>query len=155
MYLFVRKSKRNTTLTIKNIDYTPKKADYYGIAYELYLAINMHRQQKGLNSLKSDVFCTVLSTSHNEYMMLKGKASHYNFPKRQAELSRRGALSVGEVVAYGFNSSEGFLNGYLNSKKHKKIIEGKSYTHFGMKISSLSNGRNYNTIMFSQFPTNV
>ena len=51
-------------------------------------------------------------------------------------------------VAYGFNSSVGVVNAWLNSEGHRVIIENDNYTHFGISIEKNSEGRNYFTQMF-------
>ena len=59
-----------------------------------------------------------------------------------------GAKSVGENVAYGYKTAEEVVNAWLNSPKHRALIESKNYTHFGISTEASETGSNYFTQMF-------
>ena len=78
-----------------------------------------------------------------------GEANHDHFPERQQKLVLYAdAKTVGENVAFGFNSAQSVFNAWLKSESHKKIIEYSEYTHFGISIKTDMLGRNYFTQMF-------
>jgi uncharacterized protein YkwD len=118
---------------------------------DLLEAINNHRVSINLNTVKSDKFCGILCEEHCLYMINKGKISHDNFIKRGYEVKRRGGNKIGETVAYGYSYPQSILMGYLNSSGHKKIIEGEYFTHVGVRVLKNNEGRNYNTLFFTNF----
>ena len=82
-------------------------------------------------------------------MIEKGELNHDNFSLRSQNLmDNAGAKSIGENVAYGFNSAEGVVRGWLNSPEHKAIIENSGYTHFGISTDANQEQRNYFTQIF-------
>ena len=126
-----------------------KAATYSVIDLEIMTLVNEYRQSKGLNTLsKLDVISNV-AEGHTSYMVETGAVNHNNFNERAQNLmDNAGAKSVGENVAYGYNTAQGVVNGWLNSETHRKIIESTSYTHFGISTESDAEGRNYFTQMF-------
>ena len=82
-------------------------------------------------------------------MIENDQVSHDNFSERVTLLSSNAnAKNVGENVAYGFNSAQGVLTGWLNSESHRAIIENPHYSHFGISIEKNPSGRNYFTQIF-------
>jgi uncharacterized protein YkwD len=130
------------TLSIENATYTQ-------IEVEILKLVNDHRSELGISSLiKVDIISSV-ADSHTNYMIENEKLSHYNFDKRQQYLmSNANAKSVGENVAYGYKSAEGVFNSWLKSDGHRKIIENKNFTHFGISTGLNSEGRCYFTQIF-------
>ena len=125
------------------------KVEYSTIELEILDLVNNHRLSLGLHSLnKLDIISSVALT-HTSYMVETGNVDHYDFPQRQENLViKANAKSVGENVAYGFNSSKGVVEAWLKSDSHRAIIENEKYTHFGISTEKNSNGRNYFTQMF-------
>ncbi len=122
---------------------------YSKIELEILDLVNKHRNSIGLQSLnKLDVISSV-AQSHTSYMVETGNVDHYNFPKRQENLVvNANAKTVGENVAYGFNSAEGVVEAWLKSESHRALIENNNYTHFGISTEKNIDGRNYFTQMF-------
>jgi len=122
---------------------------YSQMELEILDLVNNHRISLGLNSLESLNIISSVALSHSEYMVEIDQVNHDNFPERQENLALKAdAKSVGENVAYGFNSSSGVVNAWLNSVEHRAIIENENYTHFGIAIEKNNEGRNYFTQMF-------
>jgi len=122
---------------------------YTSIETEILDLVNNYRQSIGLTNLTPLNIISGVADGHTDYMVKTGMVSHDNFNVRsQTLIDNAGAKSVGENVAYGFNSAQGVVNGWLNSEEHKKIIENSSYTHFGISTESNSEGRNYFTQIF-------
>lgn len=123
---------------------------YSPIESEILDLVNQHRSQLGLSILKPLNIVSNTADSHTEYMIEAGKISHDNFSERSQNLmNKANAKLVGENVAYGFNSAQGVVKGWLNSEEHKAIIENPKYTHFGISTEACaSTGRNYFTQIF-------
>ncbi len=109
--------------------------------------VNQYRVSKGLNALSIIEEISYLGSTHNDYMITVGAASHDNFETRKATLiNQLGAVMVGENVASGFSTAEGVLNGWLSSPAHKANLEGV-YSHYGLAVKSDSLGKKYYTLM--------
>jgi len=125
------------------------KVDYSIMELEILDLVNVHREELGLQTLNKLNIISSIALSHSSYMVEMDKVNHDYFPERQENLAiKANAKSVGENVAYGFSSSKGVVNGWLNSDHHKAIIENKDYTHFGISIEQNSEGKNYFTQIF-------
>ena len=125
------------------------KVEYSSMELEILDLINNHRTAIGLHTLKSMDVISSVALSHSEYMVEINEVNHDYFPERQENLVlKANAKSVGENVAYGYNTSQGVVYAWLNSDGHRAIIENKKYTHFGISIEKNSEGKNYFTQMF-------
>ena len=122
---------------------------YSAIETEILNLVNEHRSDIGINKLNSlDIISNVADT-HTQYMIQLNEVNHDNFPMRaQVLMEQTDANSVGEIVAYGFNTTNGVVNGWLNSPAHRTIIENPNYTHFGISIKPNSLERNFFTHIF-------
>ncbi|REE80662.1 uncharacterized protein YkwD [Lutibacter oceani] len=139
----------NETNEALNNEVVNSQVSYSDIETEILNLVNEHRQNLGLKSLTTLNIISGVADGHTGYMIEKGVVNHDNFNQRSETLiNNAGAKSVGENVAFGFNSAQGVLNGWLNSEEHKKIIENENYTHFGISTDSNSEGRNYFTQIF-------
>ncbi|AMC11706.1 hypothetical protein Lupro_10695 [Lutibacter profundi] len=132
----------NSEIINANVSYTE-------IETEILNLINDYRVSEGLTSLKPLNIISGVADGHTKYMVEIGEVNHDNFNQRtQTLVENAGAISVGENVAYGFNSAQGVVNGWLNSDSHREIIENPNYTHFGISTESNNEGRNYFTQIF-------
>ena len=126
-----------------------KVTSYSTIELDILKLVNDHRNDMGLSKLEALNIVSSVAKGHTEYMVETGAVNHDNFSQRsQALIDNANAKSVGENVAYGFNTAQGVLNGWLNSEEHRKILENPSYTHFGISTEPNSEGRNYFTQIF-------
>ena len=75
------------------------------------------------------------------------KLNHDNFAVRARALKDRGAVSVGENVAWGYTSAENVVAAWLNSPSHRSTIEG-NYTHSGFGVIMNDRGNYYYTQLF-------
>ena len=132
-----------------NVEITIENVSYSEIENEILNLVNEYRQSINLNTLSTLNIISSVADGHTNYMIQTGEVSHANFSERaQTLMNDANAKSVGENVAYGFNSAQGVVNGWLNSEEHKKIIENSDYTHFGISTDSNDEGRNYFTQIF-------
>ena len=122
---------------------------YTAIETEILNLVNVHRTSIGLSTLSTLNIISGVADGHTNYMIEVGEVNHDNFSQRsQTLMDLVDAKSVGENVAYGFNSAQGVVNGWLNSVEHRKIIENPNYTHFGISTDANSENRNYFTQIF-------
>lgn len=109
---------------------------------------NEYRTSIGLDTLKKTQHIGYISEEHNIYMIEKDTITHDYFQERADNLIKTlHAEHVGEVLAYNYTSPQSVLSAWLNSPKHKQIIEG-NYTNFGIAIDIDSNNRKYYTFIF-------
>ena len=133
----------------ENLEEINKKVSYTEIEMDILTLVNEYRESKGLTALTPLNIISVVADGHTDYMIETGTINHTNFDQRVKAIKEyAGTIFVGENVAYGYNSAQGAVNGWLNSDAHRKIIEISSYTHFGISVKSNSEGRNYFTQIF-------
>ena len=113
--------------------------------------INDYRVSIGLNSLEKINHISHKSEEHDNYMITNNVVNHDDFVARSENIiSVLGAKTVGENIAYNYNSPQAALDAWLNSPGHKQNIEG-NFTHFGISIrENPSNGKKYYTNIFAR-----
>jgi uncharacterized protein YkwD len=122
---------------------------YSSLELQILDLVNNHRKSIDLDPLTTLNIVSSVAVDHTEYMIKVGQINHDNFAQRADKLMQEAkAKTVAENVAYGFNSAEGVLAGWLNSPSHKKIIESENFTHFGISTKSNNEGRNFFTHIF-------
>jgi len=154
IYFGVIKKKKNQ-VDIDYVEYDPvecggdNECQLTKFEEELLFLINEHRLSINLNFVKPEKLARETMETHVDYMISVGHASHDNFPDRVHTLLVHQALTVGECVAYGYGTTKGTLNGYLNSVKgHKRIIEDPDFTHVGIRSKKDKTQRYYNGLLF-------
>lgn len=111
--------------------------------------INDYRLENNLNMLYIDsLFATAYAVKHSKYMIETQSINHNNFFIRSNGLKQKGAISVGENVAYGYSTAESVVNAWLNSEGHREMIIG-DFTNIGFGIlKSETNNKFYYTTIF-------
>lgn len=124
---------------------------YNAIELETLNLINNYRSSVGLNRLEKINHISYKSEEHDFYMIDNNVLNHYNFAARSKNIIKvLGAKSVGENIAYNFNSPKDALNAWLNSPDHKINLVG-DYTHFGIAIKeNPATGEKYYTNIFAK-----
>lgn len=118
------------------------------MADEILVLVNEHRASIGLSELKRDQqYASAYSVEHTKYMIELNQINHDNFYQRSEALKNRGAIHVGENVAYGYTTAEDVVYAWLNSPGHRRTIEG-SYTHSGFGVLKNAEGRYFFTQIF-------
>jgi uncharacterized protein YkwD len=117
------------------------------LALDVLEAINEYRSSVGLPSLSEHQTSEELALSHSAYMVEQNEASHDFFFQRSDYLRENGANTVAENVAFGFQSAQSALQGWLESPSHKAAIEG-NFTHTGIAVVSTELGVKYYTQLF-------
>jgi uncharacterized protein YkwD len=118
------------------------------MADEILVLVNLHRASVNLPAiLKDQQYASAYAVEHTLYMIEKSEINHDNFNIRTEALKEKGAIKVGENVAFGYTSAESVVSAWLNSPSHKRAIEG-NYTHSGFGVMKGSNGGYYFTQLF-------
>tara|TARA_R100000306_G_C4347933_1_gene128566 strand:+ start:246 stop:749 length:504 start_codon:yes stop_codon:yes gene_type:complete len=118
------------------------------MANEILVLVNEHRRSLGLSEIRKDQqYASAYAVDHTQYMIELEKISHDNFGVRSAALKQQGAKSVGENVAFGYDTAQQLVMAWLNSPSHKAIIEG-DYTHSGFGVLKNEKGHYYYTQLF-------
>lgn len=147
---FTSCTKEDTGVYFNEMNTIPEvKTSYSEIEFEILETINNYRVSINLLPLERLNIISSVAFSHTDYMVKSGEVNHYNFGERQQLLvSNANAKSVGENVAYGYNSAQGVVNAWLNSDEHRALIENSAYTNVGISTEKNSENRNYFTLMF-------
>ena len=97
--------------------------------------VNKERQRAGLSPLGLDSRLTSAAYAHSKDQARMRKMSHTGSDGSSASkrVSRAGYnwRSVGENVAYGYNSMAEVMRQWMNSSGHRANILGKQFTMFG------------------------
>jgi uncharacterized protein YkwD len=124
---------------------------YSAAELETMKLINDYRVSIGLNPLEKINHISYKSEEHDFYMIDNNVVSHDGFVSRSENIMKvLGAKTVGENIAYNYNSPQAALTAWLNSPAHKQNIEG-NYTHFGISIrENPTTGKKYYTNIFAR-----
>ena len=133
-------------LTAKVVDYS-----YNETELETMQLINEYRVSQGLNSLEMINHISYKSEEHDDYMIANKVVNHNDFVARSENIIKvLKAKTVGENVAYNFNTPESVVAAWLKSPAHKENIVG-NYTHFGIAIKADPvTGKKYYTNIFAR-----
>ncbi|WP_367770080.1 CAP domain-containing protein [Flavobacterium sp. WC2421] len=113
--------------------------------------INEYRVSVGLNPLEKINHISYKSEEHDKYMITNNVVNHDDFVARSENIIKvLGAKTVGENIAYNYNSPQAAVTAWLNSPAHKDNIEG-NFTHFGISIrENPTTGKKYYTNIFAK-----
>jgi uncharacterized protein YkwD len=123
---------------------------YNSTEIETMALINAYRVSIGLNELKEINHISYKSEEHDNYMITNNVVNHDDFVSRSENIMKvLGAKSVGENIAYNYNSPQAAVDAWLKSPGHKANIEG-NFTHFGLAIRISADGKKYYTNIFAK-----
>ena len=123
--------------------------NYNDTESKIVTLINNYRVSKGLNPLEIINHISYKSEEHNIYMIDNNVVNHDYFQQRADNLKKvLDAESVGENIAYNYQTAESVMTAWLNSPSHRENIEG-DYTHMGVSVTvDEATGKKYYTNMF-------
>jgi len=131
-----------------SIDLSLANETDWKMANEILDLVNAHRSSIDLSMISKDQqYASAYAVDHTQYMMEKEKINHDNFGLRSEALKHKGAITVGENVAYGYDNADDVVTAWLNSPGHRKIIEG-DFTHSGFGVMKTEDNRYYFTQLF-------
>lgn len=122
-----------------------------GMEEQILTLINQHRQRKGLSPLQNNFVIASVARDHTMNMATKRVAfGHSGFTARAKYIRAKigGVTAVAENVAYGSQTAEEVVKGWLNSPEHKKNIEG-NYRLTGIGVARDVKSRLYFTQIFA------
>lgn len=124
---------------------------YSDLELETMKLINDYRVANGLKALEKINHISFKSEEHDYYMIDNKVVSHDGFTERASNIMKvLGAKTVGENIAYNYNSPQAAVTAWLNSPAHKENIVG-NYTHFGISIrEDATTGKKYYTNIFAK-----
>lgn len=117
------------------------------IETDIMSLVNTWRIDEGLDSLLTNKYIKSEAYIHTIYMISKGVPSHDGFMKRKENLFKRGAVRVGENVAFGYSKAETVVASWIRSDGHGNIMEG-DYTHFEIVVEEDLEGNKYFTNIY-------
>lgn len=118
------------------------------MADEILFLVNEYRASINLPAIQKDQqYASAYAVEHTLYMIENSQINHDNFNIRTEALKQKGAVKVGENVAFGYSSAEAVVTAWLRSPSHKRTIEG-NYSHSGFGVIKGSNGGYYFTHLF-------
>ena len=122
---------------------------YNDTELKIVTLVNNYRQSIGLNTLEVINHISYKSQEHNIYMIENNVVNHDYFQQRSNNLIQvLEAATVGENIAYNYQTAESAMSAWLNSPAHKANIEG-NYTHLGISVTvDETTGKKYYTNMF-------
>lgn len=98
----------------------------------IYKYINKERTRVGIKELESDKFITSLSIIRAKVMDINNNISHDGVYKEFLKLRNNGSNGEGEILASGFSTARGSINGWMKSSKHKTAILNSTYDYIGV-----------------------
>lgn len=117
-------------------------------ADEILDLINEYRIAEGLSVIeKNKQHASAYATDHTNFMIDQNRICHDNFSFRSAAMKDRGALSVGEIVAYGYTTADEVVNAWLNSPSHLNSIKG-NYNKAGFGVLKNEEGNYFFSVLF-------
>ena len=118
------------------------------LADEILVLVNEYRASINLPEiLRDQQYASAYAVEHTLYMIENAQINHDNFNVRTNALREKGAVKVGENVAYGYATAEDVVTAWLRSPSHKSTIEG-DYTHSGFGVIKGAYGGYYFTHLF-------
>lgn len=123
-----------------------------GIEEQILELINKHRKSKGLPALQYNLVIAGVAREHTMNMATKKVSfGHGGFSARFKYLTTHvsGVTAVAENVAYGSQTAEEVVKGWLDSPPHRKNIEG-DFRLTGIGVARDKNSRLYFTQLFAR-----
>lgn len=124
---------------------------YSSLEVDVMKAVNDYRASKGLKVLTTVNHISYVAGEHDKAMISNKSLTHQFYTERLNNIVKvLGASVVGENLAYNFATADIVLKGWIESEKHKVVLEG-DFTHFGISIQiSPEENKNYCTLILAK-----
>lgn len=119
---------------IETDKYEPKTEVFTGSNLAFFNAVNEMRLHRNIAPLKGEKLLTVGCNRHATYMFSSDTLTHDYFWSRYVNSKSK---SFGEIVCYGYFTSESQISAYANSQSHNSVLIDKKYTHIGIANNGL------------------
>ena len=119
--------KDNKKLSAKSTKKGPKKLELLAIEKNIVEFTNQQRKQHGLSPLQIDENLVKSARNHTIWMARNRSLQHTSQP-------------VAENIAMGYSSSQGVVQGWMNSSGHRANILNGSYRRIGTAAYESPNG---------------
>jgi len=149
---------------IKAIKYSPNdSADY------IFKKINLMRHHCNTNQVKdlfdqkisehkldfakplqADSHTTALAYRRNQGMIKFENLTHASSGEAFQDLIKLGADEVGEILAYGYSTSEKVMRAWMNSPKHRETILNSRWDWCGINVMQDNKGMRWFCVIFGQ-----
>ncbi|WP_461204525.1 CAP domain-containing protein [Clostridium sp. DL1XJH146] len=119
---------------------------------EVARLVNIERSKQGLPSLKLNWQLSRVARYKSQDMINKNYFSHtsptFGDPFKMIKDFGINYRTAGENIAYGQNSAQEVMNGWMNSQGHRSNILNSNFSQIGVGLSIDQSGRKYWTQMF-------
>lgn len=113
--------------------------------------INEYRLSMGLSVVTINSFISFQCLGHVNYMIQQNEPSHDGFIDRSTAIQEKlDVQQVGEVIAYNYQTPQALLTAWLNSPRHKEVIEGQYFKRVGYSVRTNADGKKYYAMIFSE-----
>jgi uncharacterized protein YkwD len=106
-----------------------------GSEQQMYELTNVMRSRFGLSSLEWDAAAAAAAKNHSKDMFAAGYFDHDSpqFGDLKNRLERAGAVysAAGENIAANYVDAAAAMEGWLNSKEHREVMFGESFSTLG------------------------
>ena len=111
----------------------------------------LHNQQRGRAYLEIHPDLTAAAKEHAAWMAQNQRLSHYGKGSLQDRIRRNSSLrwmAMGENIAYGYETEESVVSGWMNSSGHRRNILNPQFAYVGMAAVQAQNGQTYWCVVF-------
>ncbi len=119
---------------------------------EVVRLVNVERSKQGLAPLKSNWQLSRVARYKSQDMINNNYFSHtsptFGDPFKMIKDFGINYRTAGENIAYGQNSAQEVMNGWMNSQGHRSNILNSKFSQIGVGLAIDQSGRKYWTQMF-------
>jgi uncharacterized protein YkwD len=94
--------------------------------------VNEKRDDLNLPALKTDQFLDKMAQRRCEEIDINNELSHRGVADEFVELKERGSHGSAELLAGGYGTAKGVVNGWMNSEGHYKAMVSYKYDAFAI-----------------------
>jgi len=118
------------------------------MAKEVITIVNQERAKAGLSPLTEDTSLSAGALLRSQEIVTKFAHERPNGEQGYELAFDAGYNTVGENIAYGYDSAASVMEAWMNSPGHRENIMNSGFTHIGVGCFRGSNGQLYWTQLF-------
>lgn len=135
------------------IELPPSVQTYTSSAAEIdmLIIINSYRLQNNLNLVIEAEHISAIAHEHNIWMIENTMVSHHYFSNRSKNIQKvLNVTQVSEILAFNYTANPGAFNAWVNSPRHKHVLDNSRFTYVGISITaSTITNRQHFTVIFA------